>query len=146
MAKLKISELVAATVTNPNDLLYLVQSGASKSITVADFLSDITDPTLQGNIKIAGTPQTLTSAGVVDISTPTTFLSIGGTPAAITIPNGANGQVKVLLTTASSGGSYSLGSNIANSANVLFANVGDTATLMYADYKWFMIGGTANVV
>lgn len=146
MAKLKISELTAATATNPSDLLYIVQSNTSKSITVADFLSDLSDPTLQGNIKIAGTPQTLSSAGVVDITTPTTYLSIGGTAADITIPNGANGQVKIILTTASSGGSYSLGSNVANGANVRFANVGDTATLMYTNYKWFMIGGTAHVV
>jgi hypothetical protein len=146
MAKLKISELVAATETNPSDLLYLVQSGASKSITVANFLADITDPTLKGNIKITGTPQTLSSGGIVDISTPTTYLSIGGTAADITIPNGATGQLKILLTTSTSGGSYTLRSNIANNANILFANVGDTATILYTNSKWFMIGGTARLV
>lgn len=146
MAKLKISELVAATATNPNDLLYLVQSNTSKSITVANFLADLTDPNLQGNIKITGTPQTLSSAGTVDITTPTTYLNVGGVAAAISIPNGANGQIKVIVTTAASGGTYSLGYNIANGANVRFANVGDTATLMYTNHTWFMIGGTASVV
>lgn len=146
MAKLKISELTAATATNPDDLLYLVQSNTSKSITVGNFLADLTDPNLQGNIKITGTPQTLSSGGIVDISTPTTYLSIGGTAADITIPNGANGQIKILLTTASSGGSYTLRSNVANNANILFANVGDTATIIYTNSKWFMIGGTARVV
>ena len=146
MAKLKISELAAATTANPTDLLYLVQSSTSKSITVSSFLAGLDNPTLSGNIKIAGTPQTLSSPGAVDITTPTTYLSIGGTAGTITIPNGANGQVKVLLTIASSGGTYSLGSNVANSANVRFANVGDTATLMFTNHKWFMIGGTAQVV
>ena len=146
MAKQKISDLVAATATNPNDLLYLVQSNTSKSITVANFLADLTDPNLQGNIKITGTPQTLSSAGTVDISTPTTYLNVGGIAADISIPNGANGQIKVIVTTAASGGTYSLGYNIANGANVRFANVGDTATLMYTNHKWFMIGGTASVV
>lgn len=145
MAKLKISELTAATVTNPNDLLYLVQSNTSKSITVANFLADLTDPNLQGNIKITGTPQTLSSGGIVDLTTPTTYLSIGGTPADITIPNGANGQIKILLTTVHAGGSYTLSSNVANNANIVFNNVGDTATLMYNNAKWFMIGGTATV-
>jgi hypothetical protein len=145
MAKLKISELTAATATNPNDLLYLVQTNTSKSITVANFLADLTDPNLQGNIKITGTPQTLTSGGVVDLTTPTTYLSIGGTPATITIPNGANGQIKILLTTVHAGGSYTLSSNVANNANIIFNNVGDTATLMYNNNKWFMIGGTATV-
>lgn len=146
MAKLKISELAAATSTNPGDLLYLVQSNDSKSITVGNFFAGINNPTLTGNIQIAGTPQTLSSPGIVDITTPTTYLSIGGTAGTITIPNGANGQIKVLLTTVSAGGTYSLGSNIANGANVRFANVGDTATLMYTNYKWFVIGGTARVV
>jgi hypothetical protein len=145
MAKLKISELTAATATNPNDLMYLVQTNTSKSITVANFLADLTDPNLQGNIKITGTPQTLSSGGIVDLTTPTTYLSIGGTPAGITIPNGANGQIKILLTTVASGGSYTLSSNVANNANIIFNNVGDTATLMYNNNKWFMIGGTATV-
>jgi hypothetical protein len=39
-----------------------------------------------------------------------------------------------------------LGYNIARGANVRFANVGDTATLMYTNHKWFMIGGTASIV
>ena len=146
MAKLKISELVAATATNPNDLLYLVQSNTSKSITVANFLADLTDPNLQGNIKITGTPQTLSAGGTVDITTPTTYLNVGGTAAAISIPDGANGQIKVIVTTVASGGSYLLGYNIARGANVRFANVGDTATLMYTNHKWFMIGGTASIV
>jgi hypothetical protein len=146
MAKLKISELAAATETNPGDLLYLVQSNASKSITVANFLADLTDPTLKGNIKITGTPQTLSSGGAVDLSTPTTYLSVGSSADNVSIPNGANGQIKILLTTATAGGTYSLSSNVANSANILFANVGDTATIMYTNHKWFMIGGTARVV
>jgi hypothetical protein len=146
MAKLKISELTAATATNPNDLLYLVQSNTSKSITVANFLADLTDPNLQGNIKITGTPQTLSSGGVVDLTTPTTYLSVGAGADNVSIPNGANGQIKILLTTATAGGTYSLSSNVANSANILFANVGDTATMMYTNHKWFMIGGTARVL
>ena len=145
MAKLKISELTAATATNPNDLMYLVQSNTSKSITVANFLADLTDPNLQGNIKITGTPQILSSGGIVDLTTPTTYLSIGGTAATITIPNGANGQIKILFTTAHSGGTYTLSSNVAANANIIFNNVGDTATMMYTNNKWFMIGGTATV-
>lgn len=146
MAKLKVSELTAASETTPNDILYLVQSNTSKSITVDNFLSVLTNPNLQGNVKIAGTPQTLTSAGVVDIATPTTYLNIGGTSNDITIPNGANGQIKIIVTTVANGGSYSLGYNVANGANIVFTNVGDTATLMYSNHKWFMIGGTASLV
>jgi hypothetical protein len=45
-----------------------------------------------------------------------------------------------------SGGTYTLYGNIANSSNVTFNNVGDTATLLYTNSKWNVIGGTADVV
>ena len=84
------------------------------------------------------------SAGVVNLTTPISYLNIPGTIGNISIPNGTNGQIKVLVTTASSGGKYIL-SNIAGSANVNFTRVGDTATLAYTNNNWFVIGGTANV-
>ena len=146
MAKLKVSELQVATQANPADTMYIVQNGQSKQIGVATFNANITNPVFTGNIVIDGTPQRMTAAGVVSITTPTTYLTVGSGSDSITIPNGANGQVKVILTTATSGGSFALASNIANSANIVFSNIGHTATLMYANYKWFFIGGTAIVI
>jgi len=62
-------------------------------------------------------------------------------------PGMANGQIKVILTTAASGGTYYINrANIAGNANVQFDSIGDTATLMYQGDDWYMIGGTANVV
>jgi hypothetical protein len=146
MAKLKVSELQVATQANPADTMYIVQNGQSKQISIATFNANITNPVFTGNIVVDGTPQRMTTAGVVSITTPTTYLTVGSSSDSITIPNGANGQVKVILTTATSGGSFTLASNIANSANIVFSNVGHTATLMYANYKWFFIGGTARVI
>ena len=146
MAKLKVSELQVATQANPADTMYIVQNGQSKQISIATFNANITNPVFTGNIVVDGTPQRMTTAGVVSITTPTTYLTVGSSSDSITIPNGANGQVKVILTTATSGGSFTLASNIANSANIVFSNVGHTATLMYANYKWFVIGGTARVI
>jgi hypothetical protein len=145
MAKLKVSELPPATQANPADTMYIVQNGQSKQIGVATFNANITNPVFTGNIVFDRTPQRMLTAGVVSITTPTTYLTVGSSLDSITIPNGANGQVKFILTTATSGGSFTLASNIANSANIVFSNVGHTATLMYANYKWFFIGGTAIV-
>ena len=47
MAKLKITELPAATSASPTDLLYFVQSNTSKSITVSTLLNRI-----QGNVTV----------------------------------------------------------------------------------------------
>jgi hypothetical protein len=49
MAKLKVSELPVATGANPNDLVYLVQSNTSKSISIQNLLNRIS-----GNLTITG--------------------------------------------------------------------------------------------
>jgi|FreactcultureFD7_1027221.scaffolds.fasta_scaffold38841_2 hypothetical protein len=144
MAKYKVSDLTQVTSANVNDLMYIVHSSGSYSITVGNFLGAMNNPTLQGTVTLGGAPDTMYSAGVVNLTTPISYLNIPGTIGNISIPNGTNGQIKVLVTTASSGGKYIL-SNIAGSANVNFTRVGDTATLAYTNNNWFVIGGTANV-
>ena len=49
MAKLKVSEVQRATSANYADLLYLVQSGLSKAITVGNLFGGI-----NGNVLITG--------------------------------------------------------------------------------------------
>lgn len=49
MAKLKVSEVQRATTANYGDLLYLVQSGLSKAITIGNLFGGI-----NGNVLIAG--------------------------------------------------------------------------------------------
>lgn len=143
MAKSKVSDLTSVASANVNDLMYIVHTNGSYKISVGDFLSGMTNPTLQGTVKLGGTPDTMSSPGVVSLSNPISYLNIPGTAGTITIPNGSNGQVKVLITTATAGGSYTL--TVAGSANVNFNRVGDTATLTYTNNNWFVIGGTANV-
>lgn len=145
MAKSKLSELTAATQINRSDAFYVVQNGTSKQVSATVLFSGIIDPTLKGNIIFGGVPEEMPSASIVDLDPPITHLGVGSSQSTISIPNGANGQIKILLTTSTANGSYILNTNIANNANIIFSNVGDTATLMYSNYKWFMIGGTARV-
>jgi hypothetical protein len=49
MAKLKVSEVQRATTANYGDLLYLVQSGLSKAITVGNLFDGI-----NGNVSVIG--------------------------------------------------------------------------------------------
>jgi hypothetical protein len=144
MAKSKVSDLTQLSSANVNDLLYIVHSSGSYSITVGNFLGAMNSPTLQGTVSLGGIPDTMYSPGVVSLTTPISYLNIPGTTNNISIPTGTNGQIKVLVTTATAGGKYIL-SNIAGSANVNFTSVGDTATLAYTNNNWFVIGGTANV-
>ena len=145
MADSKVSDLTAATTTNNGDFLYLVQSSTSKKITVGNFLGDAGNVTLKGNINIGDTPQTLGAAGLINLNTPITILTIegGGT---LQIHKGTSGQTKYLLCSSVTSGEYVINNaNVAGSANITFDTVGDTAHLLYYGNKWYMIGGTANV-
>lgn len=145
MADSKVSELTAATSVGGSDLLYLVQSNTSKRITAANFFSNAANVTLKGNINIDSSVQSLASPGIIDLTKPVTQLSADATGGTITIPNGTTNQIKILTMTSTSGGTYFLSGNIAGSGNVAFDRVGDTATILYTNNKWFVIGGTANV-
>jgi len=148
MADSKVSALTAATSVGGSDQLYLVQSSTSKSVTANVVFSNISNPTLSGNINIGGSLDTITSPGTIANNIPVTLLTIGGTDGQLSIHNGkANGQIKVILTVAAAGGTYYINrSNVAGNANVQFDTIGDTATLMYHGEDWHMIGGTANVL
>jgi hypothetical protein len=146
MADSKVSELTSATSAGGSDVLYLVQSSTSKKITVSNFFANISNPTFTGNIFVGGTPQTLSAPGIISVTTPITHLNIDGVGGTLQIPQGSSGQTKIIVTTTSYGGTYTINyANIAANANVSFNNAGDTATLLFTNSKWYVIGGTANV-
>lgn len=146
MADAKVSELTAATSAGGSDLLYLIQSNTSKKITVGNLFANAGNVTLTGNVNLGGTPQTLSSPGIISLTTPITHLTVDAIGGDLQIPQGTSGQVKILTLISSSGGTYTLNySNVAGNANVVFDVVGDTAQLLFTNSKWFVIGGTANV-
>lgn len=142
----KVSELTAASSIGRSDLLYVAQSNNSKKVTAATLFDNTLDPTLKGNVSLDSSVQILASPGIIDVTKPVTQLSVSASNGTLTIPAGIKAnQIKILIMTTSSGGTYTISSNIANNANVLFTDVGDTATLMYNSNKWFVIGGTASI-
>lgn len=145
MADSKVSELTSATTVGGSDLLYLVQSNTSKKVTAATLFSNAANVTLKGNINLDSSTQLLASPGNIDLTKPITHLSSDAGGGTIAIPTGTAGQIKVVVMIATAGGTYTIGSNIANNANVVFNAVGDTATLLYTNNKWFVIGGTASL-
>jgi len=146
MADSKVSALTAATSVGGSDTLYLVQSSTSKKVTAATLFANAGNVTLQGNINIGGTPQTLASPGIISLTTPITHLTVDATGGALQLPQGTTGQIKYVVLTTASGGTYTINyANVAGNGNVRFDSVGDTATLLYTNSKWFVVGGTANV-
>ena len=146
MADSKVSELTSATSVGGGDVFYVVQSNTSKKVSANVLFNNISNPTLSGNIIIGGTPQALSSPGIISLTTPITHLTVGGTDGELQLPGGSSGQTKILVMIGASGGTYTINSNnVASNANVTFNNVGDTATMLYTNSKWFVIGGTANI-
>ena len=149
MADKKITALTAATTGASADLAHIITDVATtptnKKITLANFFNKI--PTWLG---LTATPATVTS-GAIDITTPITYDSVPGTQA-YSLAAGAQGQIKILVCTVA--GSTPVGVvTPAASANdgyntITFKNVGETATLIYANSGWMILslGGTSAAI
>lgn len=145
MADAKVSELSSVATVGSNDLIYLVQGGTSKKASIANVFSSVSNVTFTGNVSFSGTPQTLSSPGIISLNTPITLLQCDAVGGTLNITAGLPGQLKYVVMSSSDGGSYVLNNaNISGNVTVTFDNVGDTATLLYYT-KWYVVGGTANV-
>ena len=96
MADAKVSELAAATLAAASDLLLLIQSGASKQITIAELFAGINTPvTLQDTISIQGS-ETITSTGDVSVTENITYVEDPDASGGLDIVNGLiDGQSKL---------------------------------------------------
>ena len=122
----------------------------------ASFMLDvIADASTGGSINSAGwlamsTNDTRSGAGAVGVDKPVTFLSNSSGASALTIGNGTNGQIKILICTVMGGGSmaFTSQSNIqlgGGGTTLTFDSVGENAILMYVNSKWQLLAGTASV-
>lgn len=148
MADSKVSELTSATSVGGSDLLYLVQTNTSKKVTAATLFANASNVTLKGNVNLDPSVQLLASPGIIDLTKPVTHLSSDASGGTITLPNGTASQVKVIAMIGTSGGTYRISSNSSNlaySGNIVFSAAGNTATMLYTNSKWYLIGGTASI-
>ena len=144
MADAKLSELTAATSAAASDSMYLVQSSTSKKITVANLFGDVDTPAVfTDKIQIQDTESFTAASGSLSITTNISYLSNPTANGNLTLANGVDGQIKIIIMISNTGGySQTLGgSNV--EANVSFDAAGDSATMIYTNSKWYMIGGTA---
>ena len=146
MADSKVSELTSATSVGVADFLYLVQSDTSKKVTAAVMFAHAANVTLKGNINLDSSVQTISTAGtMVDLTKPVTHLAADASGGSIAIPAGTVNQIKYITMISTSGGSFAISANIANTQTITFSAVGKTAQLLYTNGKWHMVGGTATI-
>ena len=92
----------------------------------------------------AQTPQTLTGAGAVDITSIITHLVTTGADA-LTLADGAEGQRKFIVMKTDGGDGTLTPTNLGNGTTITFDDVGDCADLIFTNSAWHMIGGTATL-
>lgn len=139
MADKKITALSAETSPDAADLAHIVTdlntSATNKKITLATFFNKI--PTWLG---LAQTVQTLTGAGAINLTTAITHVVTTGADA-LTLANGAEGQIKIIIMKTDGGnGTLTPASSAGNYSTIQFADVGDTVTLIYSNSAWHILG------
>ena len=142
MADKKISALTATTTTATTDIAHIVTDMGStptnKKITIANLFNKI--PTWIG---FADTVTTMAAdALAVPVTASVCHKTSGADAEALTIVAGTSGQVLIIVMIVDGGGTATLSGAQIN-GSVAFSAVGHTATLLYTNSKWNMIGGNA---
>ena len=88
-----------------------------------------------------GTVQALSGAGAVDITSLITQVTTTGSNQALTLTNGANGQLKIVTMVADGGDAILTPTTFANGSTITFNDVGDSAILVYnTTGGWAVVG------
>lgn len=149
MADSKVTAMTTATSVSPTDVLYLVKPSTSPydhKVTVANLFGGIPVPVvLQDDLILGGAVQTLTSAGAISVSTLVTTITSPDGPGILSIPDGVNGQIKVIVMLSNNAShALTINSNIGHTS-IVFNSAGDTANLIFLSGNWYFLGGTATV-
>ena len=155
MADKKITALsdIGNAVTSAQ-LLHVIDdpTGTVNKVSLANLFNNI--PTY---IALDGTAQNVTGTVDPNTSTSITTVDLSGvstsTTATILTADGTNGQVKIIvMTTApSTGSTYNVtvtnwGSTATGSAQLQFNAIGESATCIFTNSKWYVVASNGSVV
>jgi hypothetical protein len=140
MADKKISDLNALTASASDDLTIVSDTSATetKKITLANVFNKV--PTWLG---FADTVTTMAADVLpVPVTASICHKTSGSDAEALTIVAGTSGQILIIVMIVDGNGTATLSGAQIN-GSVAFSEVGHTATLLYTNSKWNMIGGNA---
>ena len=89
-------------------------------------------------------PVTNTGAVALDINSTINYIVTTGTDA-ITLADGLDGQVMILVMITKVGTGTVTPVTLTGGATIAFANVGETAILLFTNSSWAMIAGSATL-
>ena len=90
------------------------------------------------------TPQELTGAGAINITTLVTHL-VTTAADAYTLADGEEGQLKYIVMKTDGGDGTLTPTNLGNGTTITFDDVGDSAHLLFTNGSWHFMGGTATL-
>ena len=129
------------------DLFHVIDDPAgtpiNKKIAAEDVFNNM--PTWLG---VAQTSQALTADGAADVTSAVTEVNATAGTVAVSLPDGANGQIKTFLDTATGGtNAITITPTSLRGGNTIALNAeGETVTLMFKNSNWNVIAGHGNVV
>lgn len=89
---------------------------------------------------VVGGVQSLSGAGAVDITNMVTSLTTTGSAQALTLADGAAGQIKVIVHAVDGGSAVLTPTTKIGFSTITFTAVGDAVTLMYTAAGWAIVG------
>ena len=146
MADKKITALNASTALSTDDLFHVVDdpsgSPTNKKITSANVFNKI--PTW---IALAGTPQALSGAGVLNLTTSITNCTSTGAGQVVSLANSTQaGQIKIVTHTVDGGDVRVTPATLDGGSYATLDAVGDTVVLIWNDSAWQIIAGNGYAV
>ncbi|HEY8364245.1 MAG TPA: hypothetical protein VIK84_01625 [Haloplasmataceae bacterium] len=100
---------------------------------------------LAGLLLLSGTPQTLTGAGAVNLTTKVTLLVTTGADT-LTLAAGTEGQIKIITMKTYGGDGTLTPTGLRGGTTITFGDVGDTVVLMYIDSAWVILANNGCII